>query len=312
MGFDKCLLCSGEMIPKNADIFDTRFGIDYSYGVAGCPSCHSEQTIPLPLPEELVTLYQNHYNFGGEKGTRYTRFRHQFLTSMFYRFWMAMDGDISFHGIKGSGRLLDIGCNEGRGLGIYQKNGFYAEGLEVNQAAADVARAQGFTVYAEPLEKFQPKAFYDVAVLSNVLEHSLNPKDLLHHVRRILTPTGQIWISCPNNRSWIRTFFGRYWINWHMPFHVIHFSEEALRSALETSGFKAIQIGQETPALWVAHSVIARLFAQRGKPTRQLRSPLLVAFLILGIRFSLFPWLWLGNRLGRGDCLVAVGRNEPI
>ena len=42
--------------------------------------------------------------------------------------------------------LLDVGCNEGRGLTMYAGNGFQAEGLELNRVAADAARQKGFVV----------------------------------------------------------------------------------------------------------------------------------------------------------------------
>lgn len=53
---------------------------------------------------------------------------------------------------------------------------------------------QVFVVYTKLLEKFEPKEPFDVVVLSNVLEHSLNPKKMLQHVRRILKPGGRVWI----------------------------------------------------------------------------------------------------------------------
>jgi len=103
-----------------------------------------------------------------------------------------------------------IGCNEGRGLQIHRANGFEAEGLELNEVAAEEARAKGLTVYAEAVEDFQPEQPYAVVVLSNVLEHSLDPRNMLFHVQRILKPGGKVWISCPNSRSWLRYVFGGY------------------------------------------------------------------------------------------------------
>jgi len=67
---------------------------------------------------------------------------------------MALDGDISFHSRRGQGRLLDVGCNKGRGLLIYQHNGFSPEGLELNEKAAQDARKAGFTVHTQTLEEF--------------------------------------------------------------------------------------------------------------------------------------------------------------
>lgn len=302
----RCLFCSGETIINNEKLFDTRYGISKTYHISFCQSCSLVQTSSFLHMDELKEIYQEYYNFAGEKGTRYTRIRERFLFSFLYRFWIAVDGDISFLTRKGSGRLLDIGCNEGRGLRFYRQNGYNADGLELNERAAEVARSHGFIVNAEPVEKFKPSDGYDVVVLSNVLEHSLDPKDMLYHARRILKPSGQLWISCPNSNSWLRTLFGRFWINWHVPFHIVHFSRGSLQRLLHEAGFEVVKIRQETPSLWVAHSIIARLFARRGKPTRQLRNPLLVAGLMLLIKGLLFPFLWLGNKLGRGDCLVVI------
>jgi SAM-dependent methyltransferase len=289
-------------------VLDTRFGIDNYYTVNRCGLCGTEQTSPVPSPEELKRLYETYYNFGGERDTRYTRLRELFLFSPFYRFFIALDGDISFHARSGFGRLLDIGCNEGRGLKLYRHNGYIAEGLELNETAVAVARSQGFTVHTQTLDAFQPADTYDVAVLSNVLEHASDPIDMLRHVKRILKSGGQVWISCPNNRSWLRSAFGRYWINWHVPFHLFHLSANGVRRVLHDAGFQHIMIRHETPSLWAAHSVIARLFARKGRPTAQLRNPFLVIVLMLFWRGLLFPLLWLGNRVGRGDCLVVTAR----
>ena len=304
----KCIACDSILSIELKDVFDTRFGIKDKYEIGRCPICGTEQILPLPSIMDLKDLYETYYNFGSEKGTIYTGFREYFFSSVLYRFWFIVDGDISFHNQKGSGRLLDVGCNEGRGLSIYQKNGFEAEGLELNEQAAAEARKRGFNVDTDPIETLQPKDPYDIVVLSNVLEHSLDPKDMLTHVARILKPGGQVWISCPNVDSWQCSVFGRYWINWHVPFHIVHFSRSTLTNILKETGFEIQEIRQESPALWVAHSIIVRLFAKFGKPTKQLRNPLLITTLLILIRVLFFPLLWLGNRLGRGDCLVVLAQ----
>ncbi|HYA86566.1 MAG TPA: class I SAM-dependent methyltransferase [Nitrospirota bacterium] len=302
-----CLLCGGRMATVLDKVFDTRFGINASYHIESCNKCEMEQTAPLPAPDELKNLYETYYNFGGEKNTSYTALRERFLFSPFYRFWLALDGDISFHAKKGSGALLDVGCNEGRGLRFYTRNGYTAEGLEFNETAAAVAESQGFSVYTRPLEEYpQLKEKYDVVVLSNVLEHLLDPKRTLKSIKDILKQNGRLWISCPNNKSWLSSVFGKYWINWHVPFHVVHFSASGLRKLLQDSGFIVREIRHETPSLWVAHSIIVRLLAKRGKPTGQLRNPFLVMTLMLLVRGALFPILWIGNLVGRGDCLVVT------
>ncbi|SRR6266446_2507232 len=299
-----CIVCRGLLVKHIGSFYDTRFGIDGKYEVWRCGLCQLEQMFPVPAPAQLKSLYESHYNFGGEKGTLYTNLREWLFSSFLYRMWIRLDGDLSFHGRKGTGRLIDIGCNEGRGLQIYARNGFQVEGCELNETAAAVARDRGFIVHPHPVGEFTPSAPYDVAVLSNVLEHVPDPLQMLIETRRILSSKGQLWISCPNSQSWLRNMFGRYWINWHVPFHVSQFSPQTVTTLMEQAGFKRIEIRQVTPALWVAMSIIAKKFAKEGQPTRQLRNPVLVVVLLFLIRFAAFPVLWLQNMRDRGDCLL--------
>ena len=304
-----CVACGGALETVLEPVFDTRFGIEEAFAIARCLACDLEQTLPRPAADALQAYYAAHYNFGGESGTAYTGLRARFFGSPLYRLWLALDGDISFHGRSGHGRLLDIGCNEGRGLALYALSGFSAvEGLETNPAAAATARARGFTVHDTALAAFRPNQTYDVAVLSNVLEHALDPADLLRHVHRILKPGGEVWISCPNAASWQRALFGRRWINWHVPFHIVHFTDTTLGRALAAGGFETVEHRQATPALWIAHSTLAALTARRGRPTGMLRQALPVMILMALARGLLFPGLWLADRLGRGDCLLRVAR----
>jgi 2-polyprenyl-3-methyl-5-hydroxy-6-metoxy-1,4-benzoquinol methylase len=301
-----CLLCGAALKMTVAGLYDTRFGSPGSYKVYECVHCRLEQTTPRPSPAELKHLYETYYNFHGVTSERYVRWRERFFFSALNRIWSWLDGDISFYRSRGTGRLLDIGCNEGRGLRIYSHNGFNVEGLEFNEVAAASARQCGFTVHTCALEDFAAESPFDVAVLSNVLEHSLDPRRMLRDAHRILAPGGQVWISCPNSRSWLRSVFGRCWVNWHVPFHLVHFSSSTLTALLQETGFDRVEVRQITPAHWVAASLIVRMFGRERRATRALRNPILSAIFLVLIRFLLFPVLWLGNRKGRGDCLVVI------
>ncbi len=315
----KCIQCTDELLIFKKEVFDTRFGIEGLYDIGRCNNCGLVQLKSPPEPSELKKLYEEYYNFGGGAKGLYSRISKAFFTSFLYRIWIALDGDICFYSRSGTGRLLDLGCNEGRGLLIYKKNGFKAEGVELNEVAANEARSKGFRVFTIPLEEFDPEYQYDVIVLSNVLEHSLEPDKMLRHVTRFLKPGGQVWISCPNIKSWQRVIFGRYWINWHVPFHITFFSAMTLKRLLNNNGFEIKKTKYVTPALWVAQSMIALLFAKKGEKNYAERLPVLLGTLMLFSRFILFPLLWLGNLSDHGDCLViqavkkpAGNRNGPV
>jgi 2-polyprenyl-3-methyl-5-hydroxy-6-metoxy-1,4-benzoquinol methylase len=304
-----CLLCDGQMRVALSGLADNRLGSPGQYSIAQCSHCGFLQTKPAPGPQEIKQLYETYYNFCGESGTIYTKLRKTFFNSLASRLWMVIDGDISFHLHLGQGRLLDVGCNEGHGMAIYRRNGFNPEGLELNERAAQNARMAGCRVHTQTLEEFQPEEPYDIVVLSNVLEHASNPKNMLDNVRRVLKPGGHVWISCPNSQSWLRRLFGRSWINWHVPFHLFHFSRKTLSQLLKNSGFEIKDLKFVTPSHWVTQSILAAIFAKSGRQTRELRNPLLVAFLMILCRFF-SPFLWLGNLTGHGDCLVVEAASK--
>ncbi len=297
-----CMICHGPTEIVLDETQDTRLGVPGFWDIVRCRHCGFEQTSPLLSAAQLTGLYEAHYNHGGEPGTRYAKWRDRFFASPLYRLMLWLDGDISFHTERGAGRrLLDVGCNEGRNLEFYRRAGFAAEGQEINSVAAQTASARGFTVHTAPLAHLPPAA-YDRLVMSQVLEHVLDPVDTLRQCRRLLAEDGELWISVPNARSWQRRVFGRRWINWHVPFHVSHFTAQSLTDVLRKAGFSVIAIKNASPAAWMAQSVIA---STRPKPGG--RPALLLGALML-MAYSVVPLLWLGNRAGRGDCLIVKAR----
>ncbi len=308
-----CLDCMQLTTEVVEGLFDTRFGISQSYSILQCNSCRLEQTYPLPSEQELKSLYEDNYNYVGgpaNKSGLYSKIRSLFQSSWLWSMWLNIDGDISFHSLTGKGRLLDLGCNEGASLNFYKLNGYEVEGLELNTIAADVARSKGFCIHLDSIENFSPVNKYDVVVLSNVLEHSLAPHEMLVHAHRILKPSGQLWISCPNSKSFFRKIFGKYWINWHVPFHISHFSNDTLTGILKKAGFTIKHTNQASPALWITHSIITTIFSRRGAPSNKLRSVAWVIPIMIMVRVFGFPFLWVINRAGNGDCLLCIAYKQ--
>ena len=306
-----CHLCCGACHPVQHGLFDDRFGAPGTYAILRCAACGLEQTWPrLPAPV-LTEYYHRYYNAGMAPGSAYRRRREGFLNSPLYRLWLRWDGDFAFHLRQGRGRLLDVGCNEGRGLAIFAQNGFAAEGLEINPEAAALARQRGFTVHGQPVEDFAPGAPYEVVVLSQVLEHAPEPLDMLRRVRECLAPRGELWLACPNAKSLWRRVFGRAWVNWHVPYHLWHFTPATLTRLLHQAGFEVTELITLTPAVWLAQSLWLALASRPGGHNRLIRTAPGTAALMLAARLFILPWFRQAHRQGRGDCLVLTARPLP-
>ncbi|MDA8326877.1 MAG: class I SAM-dependent methyltransferase [Nitrospiraceae bacterium] len=111
---------------------------------------------------------------------------------------------------------LDIGCNEGY-LGRFcsSSNVFY--GLDYLEENIDIAAAfyKGAIVYdLNLLEELPWKTRFDVLVFADVLEHVLNPEEVLKFfVNNYLKENGQVIISLPNIANWrirIQLLLGRF------------------------------------------------------------------------------------------------------
>lgn len=90
-------------------------------------------------------------------------------------------------------RVLELGCATGYiGRILMREKGCRVTGVEVDLAAAEVARANGLEVHTGSLED---EAFrtslgtgYDIVIAADVLEHLANPAPVLEHFKRWLTP----------------------------------------------------------------------------------------------------------------------------
>lgn len=103
-------------------------------------------------------------------------------------------------------RVIDIGCGEGylsSHLAQKYKNAFIT-GIEINDKAANEARQKCNEVITGDIEKILlnksglDENTFDCAILADVLEHLVNPWDVLKKIKRILKDTGRIVASIPN------------------------------------------------------------------------------------------------------------------
>ena len=57
--------------------------------------------------------------------------------------------------------------------------------------------------------------------------------------------------TIPNPNGWGAKLFGRRWINWHIPYHLQHFSKKSVQLSAEKSGFDIQTIKTVTTSEWL-------------------------------------------------------------
>ena len=306
-----CILCGGALSGPSFSVFDNRFGIKELFKYKTCSDCLHIQIDPLIDKDKLNKFYNDHYNSIEKiEGGKYSKVR-GFINSSFLKIiYNYFEGDISYSLKKGSGKLLEIGCNEGKNLVSYHSNGFETYGLETNKIAAESAKKLGFKIFTDDILDLSLNHSFDVIVLPNVLEHLLDHISSLNKVKMHLNENGELWIILPNSNSIFRKMFRNNWINWHPPFHISHFNPKNLEDAIQKSGFSISSLKSVSPPQWISMSIISRLSSIQGKPNKELRNPLLLTlFMIFIMTIGILPLIII-NRLMIGDCLKLVAKDN--
>ncbi|MBI4513432.1 MAG: class I SAM-dependent methyltransferase [Gemmatimonadetes bacterium] len=140
----------------------------------------------------------------------------------------------------GGGRLLDFGCGVGDFARTAMAAGIEVDAIETDDLARDAAARRGVRAWRtlDELERARGSGAYDVVTLLDVLEHVREPLRLLQILRRVLRPTGALYLSAPNYQSVQARLLGARWDQATNPTHLFLFSPRSMRHLLMAAGFR--------------------------------------------------------------------------
>lgn len=186
---------------------------------------------------------------------------------------------------KKKGKVLDVGCNIGLLLKIFEKDGWDAIGIELSEKAANYAIKEGHKVFQKELGeiKFNRNSF-DVITLVHVLEHIENLNGFLDKVRKNLKRNGLLIVSAPNFNSLSAKVLRSRWAHLHSEQHLWYFTRETLSSILENKGFKVIE------------TIISEPYRDYS------------GFKGIIKRICLWPGYFLSDKLGMGRNMIVIAK----
>ena len=140
----------------------------------------------------------------------------------------------------GPGRVLDIGCGDGRRIGPPMT----PYGIELSNALHARADAKfrsegGHCLHAPGAEGLDAFAddFFDGVLMFSYLEHEVQVEKTLTGVHRVLKPGGRAFIRVPNYGSINRRVLGARWCGFRWPDHVNYFTLPSLKVLADRLGF---------------------------------------------------------------------------
>ena len=192
-----------------------------------CLGCGIVLLLERPEEKDLGKYYRSDYQ-------PYSS-RYNFLTEKFISHRTKKEARLFKKWNKGARRLLDVGCSFGKYMKDMRDYGkFSVVGVELSGEMSDFGREKfGLDIrQGNLLEQNFDNCSFDIVVLSHVIEHLYNPKEIVEEIYRILSPSGLVFIKTPNIDTFERSIFGRYWLPFEAPRHTFLFNKQTLRFLL--------------------------------------------------------------------------------
>jgi SAM-dependent methyltransferase len=216
-------------------VLDVRDHEDRPTWLGRCPACGLVQASERPSNEELERYYSR-YCYARDSA------------------WVVPEATLVSLGrvadllrpYRQLNRCLDVGCGAGAFLTALSRDGWAAEGTELSGVAAERLEGMGFRIHRGAIEdRDLPAEHYDVAVLSEVLEHLRDPRAALVNTARALRRGGVVYLTTPNYGALSRLVLQDRWRIVSVPEHLYYFSTGSLQALLRSVGLRPVRVWTE-------------------------------------------------------------------
>lgn len=290
-GATRCPVCDSAREAGRFQARDPHYGNPGRWWLRCCAGCGSFALDPMPSDAELLGMYppESYYAFrlAPERPFR-TRLRRLLGASSGTR-------EPAF---STPGRVLDFGCGAGDFLLTMAAAGWDCAGVEVSDAAVEVARSHGLRV--ERTLAAYPSSSFDYVRANHSLEHVTTPRQTLEEIFRVLAPGGTLFVGVPTNESQNAHLFGEHWWYLGTPVHPVTFSTRGLLALLRDIGFQPERISTNSDFGGTAGSL--QIYLNRRSSRRSSE----------GVIFTIKPLLLLGHWVARVQDAFGVGDKLEI
>jgi 2-polyprenyl-3-methyl-5-hydroxy-6-metoxy-1,4-benzoquinol methylase len=296
--------------------------IPRTFALSRCRDCSTLFIDPGPHPQDVAAFYSSPYWWSSSSSPLKT------LERVYRR--LVLRDHISFimKSVRAlplpirSVRLLDVGCGGATLLSLLKARGLAVQGFDISRHAAQIADVEdGIEVCVG--DRLSHAGFaessFDVVTLFHVLEHVIDPRELLRDVRRLLKPEGRVILQVPNIDSWQFRIFGSRWYGLDIPRHLVDYSNRSAQRLLSGCGFRVIRtrhfnLRDNAPAL--ASSLVrsldplSRRIRQQQKGIRESTAAALVRHaLYFGLVVCAVPFAFTESAAGAGATIMIEAGN---
>ena len=229
--------------PKQLKIIKNRWGF-YQYD-------------PLPTEEELQDYYEKKYYQEGCGSYEIAYSDEEIAYFKLKASLLYLETAKLLHSMAGK-TLLDVGCGEGWIMDKFFQSGISVTGLDFSSFALRKFHPhllqffeQG-NIYDALREKSKQQVTFDVIVCANVLEHVVDPAELLSIMRNLMHASSLLIIIVPNDFSLLHQYLlekkkisREFWLCY--PDHLSYFNKDNMTALLADRGFNVQSVIGDNP-----------------------------------------------------------------
>ena len=295
-----CFVCNStapKFVFKNVEDFEygTYKPVDYVV----CKDCRLISQNPLPEAGLLKTFYPDEYrNYAPLKKSLLSGLKNIHSLAVLNKF------EKHFHK-KAELKILEIGFGNGQLLLTLKRKGYpNVYGCDFTGRFFPALQKEGIKLKISDLEKDFPfNESFDVIIMINVIEHFLDPADVLRRCKNHLTEKGRVILITPNANALELPFFKRYWAGFHAPRHLFLFNEQNIKMLAEKIGFGKVKMEPFTDSGQISISV-QNFFQGHSSTKVKLKNGM--AWYLLPLSLILAPLAFLQNLMGRSTSAIYV------
>lgn len=253
-----CTFCGAR---QSITLYPTRSIFGRTYTLNRCQSCHAVFLCPPPTPEQLAEAYDDSYY--GECATKFP----PIIEMLIDHFRRSRVRTVHRY-VAPPGRILDIGCGNGRFLGYLIARGYQGYGIELpGKAAERAAQVPGLHLNTGQLsdKTFEEESF-DVVCLWHVFEHLTAPQETIRIIAKILRASGCLLMSLPNIDSLQSRVFRGHWFHLDPPRHLFYLGKRELTIQLAQHGLRLVRVkyfSLEQNVFGIQQSILSSLCNKR-------------------------------------------------
>jgi SAM-dependent methyltransferase len=205
------------------------------YDVVACKSCGFVYADNIPLQTEFNDYYaaMSRYEFTHNDGI---------VSKSYMNHTRGIVDFLALHVSNKKARILDIGCSTGGLLSLLKERG-YSNLIGMDPSPSCVRTIQqryGIEAIASTISTMQSKEYFDVIILSAVLEHLVDLNSSVQKVASLLRPDGLLFIEIPDSErfyAYIFTPFQQFSIE-----HINYFTQYSIANLLSRGCFEITEM----------------------------------------------------------------------